>query len=480
MTPHSDPSCSRASDTVCAMSATALARAIADRELSVLDVLMAFLNRIDRINPAVNAIVTLCPEEALAQATAMDQSFTAGTEKPLYGLPIAIKDLVLTRGIRTTMGSPIYADFVPDIDELYIERLKAAGAIIIGKTNTPEFGAGSQTFNPVFGATRNPYDLTRTCGGSSGGAAVALACEMLPIADGNDLGGSLRNPASFCNVVGFRPTPGRVPNWPKQFSSDQFGVTGPMARSVEDAALLLSVMAGPDQRVPISLSEPGVDFLGPLACDVKGMRFAWSSDLGGNPVDPEVTAVLEQALPVFEDLGGFIDAADPDLQDAEEIFSTFRAWMFLAKFGEDYRERAHLMKDTVRWNIEEGLKLTLADLTAATTKHATLVERIARFFDIYDILLCPSAQVPPFPLVQEWVHSINGIELETYLDWMAVCWAITVTGCPAISVPAGFTESGLPVGIQIVGARGRDRQVLEVAYAFEQVTQQARRRPALP
>ena len=464
-------------DTLCATSATGLARAIASRELSVVEVMQAFLHRIERINPHVNAIVTLCADQALKQAAAMDQAFLAGADKPLYGLPIAIKDLVLTRGIRTTMGSPIYADYVPDVDELFVERLKAAGAIVIGKTNTPEFGAGSQTFNPVFGATRNPYALDRTCGGSSGGAAAALACDMLPLADGNDLGGSLRNPASFCNVVGFRTTPGRVPNWPKQFSSDQFGVTGPMARTVEDAALLLSAMAGPDPRVPISLSEPGSTFQGPLATDIKDLRCAWSSDLGGNPVDPAVTTVLEQALPVFENLGAVVDIATPDLREAEEIFSTFRAWMFVAKFREDYEQHSDQMKDTVRWNIEQGLKLTLADLTAATIKHAALVDRVAGFFNQYDILLCPAAQVPPFSLEQQWVDSINGIELATYLDWMAVCWAITVTGCPAISVPAGFTESGLPIGMQIVGPRGRDREVLEVAHAFEQATGHGLRRP---
>ncbi len=479
MTANSMTPSAQANDALCAQSATDLASAIAKRELGVVEVMTAFLDRIERVNPAVNAIVTLCAEEALAQARAMDQSFAAGRDKPLYGLPIAIKDLVLTRGIRTTMGSPIYADYVPDIDELYVERIKAAGAIVIGKTNTPEFGAGSQTFNPVFGATRNPYDLSRTCGGSSGGAAAALACDLLPIADGNDLGGSLRNPASFCNVVGFRTTPGRVPNWPKQFSSDQFGVTGPMARNVQDAALLLSVMAGPDIRVPIALSDPGSTFLGQLPSVLNGLRFAWSEDLDGNPIDSAVTTVLEQALPVFEQLGGTVDSATPDLQDAEEIFSTFRAWMFVAKFRKDYQQHGEMMKDTVRWNIEQGLKLTLDDLTAAAIKHSALVERVAGFFDDYDILLCPSAQVPPFPLEQEWVNSINGIELATYLDWMAVCWAITVTGCPTISVPAGFTDSGLPIGIQIVGARGRDRQVLEVAHAFEQATKHGQRRPTL-
>jgi len=467
----------RLSGSVCSLSATALAAAIGRREVGVAETMTAFLEQIERVNPLVNAIVTLCAEEALEQATEMDRTVPPSADRPLHGLPIAVKDLVSTRGIRTTMGSPIYADFVPEVDELFVQRLKAAGAIIIGKTNTPEFGAGSQTFNPVFGATRNPYALDRTCGGSSGGAAVAVATNMLPFADGSDLGGSLRNPASFCNVVGFRPSPGRVPNWPKQFSSDQFAVAGPIARSVEDAALLLSVMAGPDPRVPIALPEPGIRFRGPLTAEIAGARFAWSPDLGRYPVDPAVTTVLEQALPIIESLGGVVEADQPDLADAEEIFNTFRAWMFVARGSEDYAQHREMMKDTVRWNIEQGLKLTLEDVTAATIKHAALVERVAGFFEHYDFLLCPAAQVPPFPLEHEWVHSINGIELPTYLDWMSVCWAITVTGCPAISVPAGFTPEGLPVGLQIVGPRWRDREVLEVAHAFEQATGHGQRRP---
>lgn len=461
------------------MSATALVEAINKRDIGVVEVIDAFLAQIERLNPQVNAIVTLCADEARRHAATMDQTFAADADKPLYGLPIAIKDLTLTRGIRTTFGSPIYADFVPDTDELYVERLKAAGAIIIGKTNTPEFGAGSQTFNPVFGATRNPYALDRTCGGSSGGAAVALACEMLPIADGSDLGGSLRNPASFCNVVGLRPSPGRVPSWPKQFSSDQFAVAGPMARNVQDAALLLSVMAGPDPRVPIALPDAGHVFRGPFAADVKGRRFAWSPNLNDYPVDPEVTTVLEQALPTFESLGGVVEVDQPDLRDAEDVFTTFRAWMFLARSRTDYEQHGELMKESLRWNIEQGMKLTLADLTAATIKHGELVARVAHFFETYDFLLCPAAQVPPFSIEQEWVHNINGIELESYLDWMAVCWAITVTGCPAISVPAGFTPDGLPIGIQIVGPRGAERGLLEVAHAFEQATRHGCHRPAL-
>jgi amidase len=458
--------------------ATELAAQIRRGEIGVAEYLQALLARIERINPQLNAIVTVQADAALAQAQAMDND-TPGAEQPLWGMPIAIKDLVLTEGIRTTFGSPIYADYIPAVDELFVTRLKRAGAIIIGKTNTPEFGAGSQTFNPVFGATRNPYALDRTCGGSSGGAAAALAAGLLPFADGSDLGGSLRNPASFCNVVGFRPSPGRVPNWPKQLSSEPWSVSGPMARSVDDAALLLSVMAGPDLRSPLSLPEPGATFRASLAGDAAGVRFAFSEGFGQFPVDAAVTDVVRAALPVFETIGGRVAEATPDLSDAAEIFSTFRAWLFATRFRDDYARHADQMKQTVRWNIEQGLKLTLDDVTAASIKHSALVGRVAEFFDNYDFLLCPAAQVPPFSLDQEWVTSINGIELPTYLDWMGVCWAITVTGCPAISVPAGFTADGLPVGIQIVGPRGRDLEVLRIARAFEQATGFAARRPLL-
>ncbi len=439
----------------------------------------AFLARIDAVNPQVNAIVSLRAEQARAEAEQCDENHDGIDAKPLYGLPIAIKDLVLTKGLRTTFGSPIYRDYVPDVDELLVERVKRAGAIVIGKTNVPEFGAGSQTFNTVFGATKNPYDLTKTCGGSSGGAAVALACGMLPLADGNDLGGSLRNPASFCNVIGFRSTPGRVPSWPKQLSSDLLGVAGPMARSVEDLALLLSVIAGPDPRVPISLQDPGSTFRRPLGCDFDGMRVAWSPDLGRYEVDREVVAVLERQLPVFESLGCAIDRAEPDLTDVDEIFQTLRAWMFSAKFVDDYRRHREQFKDTVAWNIEKGLELETEDITAAEIKRTAVIERVARFFERYDYLLCPVAQVPPFPIEQEWVSAINGVEMQTYLDWMGVCYAITVTGCPAISMPAGFTASGLPVGIQIVGPRWKDFEVLQLAHAFESTTRVGQRRPPL-
>ena len=458
--------------------ATTLLAAITRRELGVEELLRATLARIDAVNPSVNAIVTLDSDAALRSARQMDARGPA-LDQPLFGLPIAIKDLALTRGIRTTFGSPLFADFVPDEDDLFVARLRAAGAVIFGKTNTPEFGAGSQTFNRVFGATRNPYDLARTCGGSSGGAAVALATGMTALADGSDLGGSLRNPAAFCNVVGMRPSPGRVPSWPRLMSSEPLAVQGPMARNVSDCALLLSVMAGPDARVPIALGEAGACFGVPLARDLQGLRVAWSPHLGQFEVDAEVLTVLERALPAFSALGCQLAAASPDLRDADEVFRVLRAWQFAARFGPDFERQRAQLKDTVVWNIEQGLALTLNEVTQAEIKRSQLIARVAAFFEHYDFLVCPATQVPPFPIEQEWVQSINGRELATYLDWMGVCYAITVTGCPAISVPAGFTASGLPVGLQIVAPRWQDLAVLQMACGFEAATRHGDRRPPL-
>src|SRR5262245_31758607 len=340
---------------------------IRDREVSATEVMTAFLSQIERVNPKVNAICTFIGEEAALNAAKEADQKLAGGEPvgPLHGLPHAVKDLALTAGIRTTFGSLIYKDFIPAENGLFVERLKSAGAIIIGKTNTPEFGAGSQTFNNVFGVTRNPYDLTKTCGGSSGGAAVALACGMVPLADGSDLGGSLRNPASFCNVVGFRPSPGRVPSHPSMLAWNTLPVEGPMARTVQDLALLLSVMAGPDVRSPISINEPGSVFLQSLQRDFKNARIAWSRDLGRYPVEAAVNDVCDNARSIFAELGCRVDDDHPDFCDADEIFQTLRAWMFAETKGEDYRRHRSLMKDTVIWNIEQGFKLTGADLARA-------------------------------------------------------------------------------------------------------------------
>jgi amidase len=440
--------------------------------------MQACLSQISRINPKVNAICTLLDEEQLlSQARAADQRLAAsGPIGPLHGFPHAVKDLVPTAGIRTTYGSPIYANNVPAEDALTVRRLKAAGAIVIGKTNTPEFGAGSQTFNAVFGPTRNPYDLSRTCGGSSGGAAVSVACGMTPLADGSDLGGSLRNPASFCGVIGFRPSIGRVPTWPQSQPWTSMSVDGPIARSVRDVALMLSVIAGPDPRVPVAIDEPGGVFRGSLRRDFRGTRIGWSRNLGKYPVEPVVSDVCSGARHVFADLGCEVHDGEPDFADADEVFQTLRAWSFAQDRGEDLRRHRHLIKDTAIWNTERGLTLTGADISRAEMKRAALYNRVGEFLERHEFLVLPVSQVAPFPIEVEWVRDINGVTMDTYIDWMATCYAITLTGLPAISVPCGLTPGGLPIGLQIVGRRHRDLDVLKLAHAFEQATQVSRRR----
>lgn len=465
---------------LCWMTATELALCIRAKELSALEVLEAHLAQIERVNPLVNAIVTLVPEQARAAAQQADERLMHGEViGPLHGLPIAHKDLVLTKGIRTTFGSPIYHDFVPDEDALVVERLHAAGAITIGKTNAPEFGAGSQTFNPVFGATHNPYDLSKTCGGSSGGAAVALACGMLPIADGSDMGGSLRNPAGYCNVVGLRSSPGRVPGWPTQNAWQTLSIDGPMARTVSDVALLFSAIAGPDPRSPIAIPESGEQFAIPLERDLRGVRVAWSRDLGGLPVDPRVTAVLEAQRTTFEALGCVVEDAEPDLSDADEIFKVLRAWSFELGRGELLDRHRDKLKDTVIWNIEQGRQLTGPQLAAAERKRTALFGRMQRFFEQYDVLACPVSQVPPFDIHQPYVTAINDEQMKTYIDWMCSCYYISVTAHPAISVPCGFTAEGLPVGIQLIGRYRDEFALLQIAHAFEQVTGFWKQRPSL-
>jgi len=466
---------------ICFKDAVSLARMMREREVTAREVMTAFLSQIDRINPKVNAICTLVDEEALLRSAseADEQLILKKPVGPLHGLPHAVKDLASTAGIRTTFGSRIYKDFIPAADELIVERLKAAGAIIIGKTNTPEFGAGSQTFNQVFGATRNPYDLTRTCGGSSGGAAVALACGMVPLADGSDLGGSLRNPASFCNVVGFRPSPGRVPIYPLIAGSCPLTVEGPMGRSVADVAFLLSVLAGPDPRADISIDEPGSIFATSLERDFAGTRIAWSRNLGRYAVEPIVTEVCDRARSTFDILGCAVEDDEPDLRDVDEIFQVLRAWSYAQIRGEDLRRNRNLIKNTVVWNIELGLRLNNGDVEKAHAKLASLNSRVTKFFQRYEFLVLPVAQVAPFPIEVEWIREIDGHSMETYIDWMATCYAITVPRLPAISVPCGFTPGGLPIGLQIVGKHRRDLDVLKIAFAFEQATRHGERRPPI-
>ena len=454
-----------------------LARLIRNRKLSATEVVRAFIAQIERVNPKVNAVVTFVPERALKHARALDRR--KGPKPALAGLPIAYKDLLVTRGIRTTFGSRIYADNVPAEDHVLVERLTAAGAITLGKTNTPEFGAGSQTFNEVFGATLNPHDTDKTCGGSSGGAAVAVACGMLPFADGSDLGGSLRNPGNFCNVVGFRPTPGRVPNYPTMDAWATLPVLGPIARTVEDVAFLFSAMAGPDIRAPISIAEPGTVFSRPLARDFRKVRVAWSRNLGGLPVDARVTKALEAQRKVFASLGCVVEPAEPDLSGADEAFQVLRALSFAQRYGPLLEKHRDKMKDTVIWNTEKGLGLDAPQIARAMALRSDIYRRMREFMQRYEFLLLPVNQVPPFPTSQPYVTEIGGVNLESYIDWMKSCWYITVTSHPAISVPAGFTDDqpALPVGLQIVGRYRDDFGVLQLAHAFEQETQVWKRRP---
>jgi amidase len=456
---------------LCFCTARELVHRIREGQVSAVEVMEAHLARIERVNPLLNAIVTLEPELALEGARAADARQARGEPLgPLHGLPIAHKDLVMTAGIRTTLGSTLFANHVPERDELMVTRLKAAGALTIGKTNTPEFGAGSQTYNQVFGETLNPYYPGKTCGGSSGGAAVALAARMLPIADGSDMGGSLRNPGSFCNVVGLRPSPGRVPSYPTPLGWDGLTVLGPMARTVEDAALLLSAIAGPDPRSPISIREEGHRFAEPLGRDFGGVHIAWSRDLGGLPVDPQVTAVLEEKRPVFEALGCRVEEAEPDLAEADEIFQVLRAWTFALRFRGAEESVMQQVKETVVWNIEKGRALSAEQVGQAEEKRTELYHRMRRFMQRYEFLILPVSQVPPFDVSQRYPTEIEGVKMNTYIDWMKSCYFITVTGHPAISVPCGFTPEGLPVGVQIVGRHQDDRGVLQLAHAFEQAT----------
>jgi amidase len=455
-------------DDICFRTAVELAGLIREKKLSAGEVMQAHLAQIERVNPNVNAIVTLVAEQALDNARAADAAQARGEALgPLHGLPIAHKDLVETAGIRTTFGSPIFRDNVPSTSAILVERIQRAGAITIGKTNTPEFGAGSQTFNPIFGATKNPYDLTKTCGGSSGGAAVALACGMIPIADGSDSGGSLRNPAAFCGVVGLRTAPGRVPHAARGFAWSTLAVHGPMGRNVRDVALLLSVMAGADPRCPISIDQPGARFAGPLDRDFRGARVAWFRNMGGAAFDPRILAAVKAQRRTFENLGCIVEEIEPDWTGVEEAFNTFRAWGFSALGADIPADRHNELKDTIRWEIERGSRITGADLVRAEVLRAAAWDRMRVFQQTYEYFIAPSTQVPPFDIDVPYVTEIAGVKMGTYIDWMKCCYFISMLECPSMSVPCGKTPEGLPVGLQIVGRHRDEFAVLQLAHAFE-------------
>jgi amidase len=378
-----------------------------------------------------------------------------------------VKDLEDTAGMRTTYGSPIYREHVPEADTLMVSRLRRAGALVIGKTNTPEFGAGSQTFNEMFGATRNPYDLARTPGGSSGGAAAAVATGMLPFADGSDLGASVRNPASFCNVVGLRPSPGRIPDVPSSNPWSPLGVLGPLARTVADAALLVRALCGPDPRDPLSLPDAPERFATDLRSDPAGLRIAWSRNLGDLPVAPEVTAVLEESRTALVDMGCIVEDVEPDLTDADEAFEVRRGLGYAQAFGALLESHSDQLKATLAQNTRFGLSLTGDRVARALTLQAEMFQRMRSVLERYDALALPVSQVAPFEVEQEWVREIAGVEMGSYIEWMRSCSRITVTAHPAMSVPAGFTADGLPVGLQLVGRYRDELALLRLAAAFE-------------
>jgi amidase len=462
------------------MTAVEMAAQIKGKKLSAREVMTAHLAQIERVNPKVNAIVTLVADQALENARLADEAQAQGRPMgPLHGMPIGIKDLENTKGIRTTFGSRLYKDFVPDHDAIHVERIKQAGAIVVGKTNTPEFGAGSQTFNEVFGATRNPWDLDKTCGGSSGGAAVSLTTNMLPLCDGSDNGGSLRNPAAFCNIVGFRVCPGRVATESAVNAWSTLSVVGPMGRTVSDVALLLSVMAGPDPRCAISITEPGSKFTPPVEGNVKGLRVAWFKEFGGLPFDSRILKAVNAQRKVFENLGCIVEEAEPDLTGGAEAYETLRLWSYAYTHGANARKHPELFKDTILEAVEHGSKLSAADIGRAVAQHSRVWDQMRRFGQKYDYFIVPSTQVPPFDIKQQWVKEINGVRMKDYVQWIKCCWMITITGAPSISMPCGFTPEGLPVGLQIVGRQRDELSVLKMAYAFEQAARYGRKRPQL-
>jgi amidase len=463
---------------LCDMNAVDLAARLARKEVSAREVMAAHLAQIERINPKVNAIVTLVAEQAMAGAARADEAIMRGDPVgALHGLPVAHKDLVDTAGIRTTRGSPFYRDHVPTVDALIVTRIRAAGGITVGKTNTPEFGAGSQTFNTVFGATRNPCDLTRTCGGSSGGAATAVACRMLPLADGSDAGGSLRNPPAFCNVVGLRPSPGRVAS--ESTSWTPISVSGPIARTVGDVALFLSAIAGPDRRSPLTIAEDPARFRAPLGREFRGVRVAWWRGLGGIPFQPEIRRVVDANRKVFEDLGCVVEEAEPDFSGLDQAFPVLRFAANYSQFAPLVKQRPEWVKDTIKFEVAQAERATAADVGRALTRQARMYDDSRRFFERYEYFILPVTQVEPFDVNTPYPTEIAGTAMTTYIDWMRSCWYVTMMSNPAISVPAGLSATGLPVGLQIVGRHRDEWSVLQLAHAFEQATNHGKRRPSV-
>lgn len=466
--------------------AVELATLLRSRQVSAVEVLEAHLERIDRLNPLVNAVVTIDEDGARRAAAEADRKLVAGEAiGPLHGLPISFKDTARTAGMRTTFGHPRHADFVPESNDVHVQRILDAGAIRVGKTNVPEYAAGSHTFNRVFGTTRNPYDPAKSAGGSSGGAAAALASGFQPIADGSDMGGSLRNPASFCNVVGLRPTPGMVPNTDGTNIFFPLGVAGPMGRTAEDAALLFSAMTGATPDDPFSAFPPaaGAQTAGgraaePSPQDFAGLRIAYAPTLGGRiPVARDVLDVLDPQAKALAEVGAHVELDCLDLDGSDEVFRTLRAASFDASWGDDLEADPGLFNHFLAGNIREGAQLSGRDVVRAEEGMTRLIRKAAEFFNRYDLVIAPASQVVPFDADIEYPTEIEGQQLQSYLDWMRAPYLFTPLGLPALSVPAGFTPSGLPVGLQMIGARGSDVRLLRLASAFEKLSSCSTVRP---
>jgi len=467
---------------LCFTPAVELSRLYRERKASPLEVMQAVLARIDAVNPDVNAIVTLVRDAALREARRSTAALRRGvTLPPLFGVPVGIKDVTATKGIRTTHGSKLFESHVPDEDALVVQRLRAAGAIVIGKTNTPEFAFGPNTVNAVFGATRNPWNLALTAGGSSGGSAAALATGMCPLAEGTDLGGSLRGPASYCGVVGFRTTPGLIPRYPSVLAWDTYSVEGPMARTIADTALMLSVMAGADDRSPLSYDvDPHAFVKAAKAPSVKGWRIAWTSDLGGlTTIDHEVRAVFERAVGVFRSAGARVEAACPDMSDVPEIVRLTRGLLMVARHADKLPEHRAVLQQGLVENTEQGMALTSVAVARGELLRTRQWQRVREFLAERDLLITPTSATPPFPLEQPHVLEINGVPVGRTMQRSYLTYAFSVLGLPAISIPCGFTSQGLPVGLQIVGKRRGEAAVLRAAAAFEAAQPWAARVPAI-
>ncbi len=450
----------------------ATACAIVDKlnagEVTPLDLLDVLEQRIAEIDGKVNALPTLCFDRARSRAGALMKS-KLGERGLLAGLPVPIKDLTDVEGVLTTQGSPIYRDNVPARSDLMVERLEGNGALIYAKSNTPEFGAGANTFNEVFGATRNPWDLSRSAAGSSGGAAAALATGMAWLAHGSDMGGSLRNPASFCGVVGMRPSIGRVAHTPVAKIDRNLGVQGPMARNVEDLALLLDAMSGEHPADPLSLPRLPTSFLSAARSGKRPKRVAYSPDLGITPVDPEIAAITRKAAERFAEAGAIVEDAHPDLREAHQCFHVLRAFDFAVSKAALLRTRRDQLKPEVIWNIEEGLRLTVGQIERAEAQRVAMTARTLEFFRTYDLLLTPATIVAPFPVENRYVAECAGTKFDNYVEWLGIVYAITLVCCPALSLPCGFTASGLPVGLQMVGPPRSEAQLLAYAKGLEDI-----------